>query len=330
MTEQPDFWQSSPESPTWQARVLAPLGWVYGFATARRVARPAKYRASIPVVCVGNLNVGGTGKTPTVIALLDLLGDGAVVVSRGYGGSAKDPVQVDPRVHSADFTGDEPLMMSAFGPVWVSDDRAAGVKAAEAAGAEIIILDDGFQDPSVHKDLSIVVVNASRGFGNGRCLPAGPLRETVSAGMRRADLVLVIGPEPAQCAFNTTWSRKVTRLICRAQAEVLNTGMTWEGLQAFAFAGIANPSQFFDALKQLGVRLVGTCALSDHQPLTDALLSRLTRDAQSLNAQLVTTEKDAVRLSQHHRQNVLTLPIRLRFLDDAVLKDAISQLSQKQ
>jgi tetraacyldisaccharide 4'-kinase len=327
MTEQPNFWHSSPDAPTWQARVLAPLGAVYAMATARRVTRPARYKASVPIVCVGNLNVGGTGKTPTVIALLELLGDGAVVVSRGYGGSAKEPMQVDPRTHSADLTGDEPLMMSAFGSVWVSDDRVAGVKAAEAAGAKIIILDDGFQDPSLYKDFSIVVVNAARGFGNGRCMPAGPLREPVSAGLGRADIIVAIGYLDAQQAFLSTWGDRVSCPICTAQVDVLSTGMDWEGLRAFAFAGIANPSQFFDTLKKMGVRIVGTQSLSDHQPLTDALISRLLRDAEARNAQLVTTEKDAVRLPQHHRQNVLTLPIRLHFSDDTLIREAIGALS---
>lgn len=326
----PRFWQNDPQSPGWQAKILAPLGALYAKGTAKRLAQSDGHDPGVPVICVGNIYAGGTGKTPTVIALQSRLVEASVsahVVSRGYGGSLEGPVRVDPLVHSATQTGDEPLLLAAFGPTWVSRDRAEGAKAAVTAGAEAILLDDGFQNPALRKSLSIVVVDAHRGFGNGCVLPAGPLREPIETGLSRADFLLSIGTPDAQTRFAEAWSTAINCKHLTGTLTPLPTAMDWQGLRVLAFAGIGHPEKFFATLRQQGAEVVATEALDDHQPLSPMLIQRLQHEAKAANAQLVTTEKDAVRLPQELRSQVLTLPVRLDLDDWAPLDAALGKLT---
>jgi tetraacyldisaccharide 4'-kinase len=323
----PAFWQNPPARPGLLARLLTPLAWLWTRVTRRRLARPGA-RLGVPVICVGNLTAGGSGKTPTVIALVQRLsarGTAVAVVSRGHGGSLEGPVRVDERRHAAAEVGDEPLLISAFAPVWVARDRAAAGRAAEADGAAVVVMDDGMQNPDLAKDLTIVVIDAETGFGNGRVMPAGPLREPVAAGLARADLLLALGPPEARARFRAAWP-ELRPPVLGAALEPLATGMDWRGLRAFAFAGIGRPEKFFATLRALGAEVVAARGFADHAPYDRRLLARLQADAKVRGAQLVTTEKDAARLPASFRMRVLVVPVRLEPDDWAPIDAALERL----
>ncbi len=189
---QPEFWRHDGAV----AKILTPLGWAFhGAGRIRRwAARP--YCAPIPVICVGNLVAGGAGKTPVAMAIADMLLAARRkphFLTRGFGGGLAGPVRVDRSGHDAGAVGDEALLLADMAPCWVARDRADGARAAVDAGAEIIVMDDGFQNPQPAKDLSLIVIDGGVGFGNRRVIPAGPLRENLAAGIRRADAAILIG-----------------------------------------------------------------------------------------------------------------------------------------
>lgn len=325
----PSFWFKPPSRPGVWPRVLHPLSILWRVMSDRRQKNGKHLRVSVPVVCVGNINVGGTGKTPTVIKLLSVfneLGVTAHVISKGYGGSIEGPLRVDEVDHTASDVGDEPLLIAAFGPCWVAKDRAAGAEAAIDAGAEVLILDDGMQNPDLVKDFTLLVVDAGVGFGNERLLPAGPLRQSVEDGLLVADMVLSIGPQKAQRDFSKRFSGSQDIPHVKGALEPLQTGMLWHDLRAFGFAGIGRPEKFFETLRGTGANVVGTRSFGDHETLSATLLRRMESEAAQLGAQMVTTEKDAVRLPNDWRQKVITLPVRLELEQEETLGAAMSAL----
>ena len=317
----PRFWH---DAPGLRSALLAPLAWLYARATARRLAGGTGYRAAVPVVCIGNINAGGTGKTPMVIALAERLAGRCrvVVVSKGYGGRLEGPVEVDPARHRAEDVGDEPLLLAAFASVVVARSRIAGARLAEEIGAGLILLDDGHQDPALARDATILTVGGVARFGNGRVIPAGPLREPVATGLARADALVVTSGGADVDAFARDIAARGDLPVVTGRLEPLETGMRWEGLRVLAFAGIGHPEKFFATLRGMGAEVVRSVPLGDHQPLTETLMQRLVAEAKARHLQLVCTEKDAVRLPEAMRGQVLALPVRLR-LDDWGPVDAI-------
>lgn len=324
MPAAPDFWT---KPPGLLANLLLPLGaaWDTAGRCRRALARP--YRLPVPVLCVGNLVAGGAGKTPVVLALaahLAARGAEPHILMRGYGGRLGGPVRVDPARHDAAAVGDEALLLAAQAPCWVARDRAAGVRIAVAAGARSIVLDDGFQDPTIAKTLSVVVVDAAYGFGNGRVMPGGPLREGVARGLARAQAVVVLGSEAP--------SGSQRRLEIGVRLPVLSgvlqpiAGERLAGARLLAFAGIGRPEKFFATLRALGADIAGTRAFADHHPYRAREIEQLLRDAERAQARLVTTAKDIVRVPPESRAGIEVLEIEIRWRDPSALGEIITPI----
>jgi tetraacyldisaccharide 4'-kinase len=284
----------------------------------------------VPVICVGNLTAGGSGKTPTALALLHLLtarANGhpvAHALLRGYGGTMAGPVRIDIQRHIASEVGDEALLLARAAPTWVAHDRVAGALAAASAGARVIVMDDGFQNPSLAKTLSLLVVDGATGFGNGRVIPAGPLRESIKSGLARADAVIVVGTDSAGVIPAVT--RMQSHLPILAARLVPGDSTAFKGQRVYAFAGIGRPEKFFATLAETGAEVVGRRAFDDHHAFALTDLATLEAEARSLNARLVTTEKDYVRLDALAQRRIAALPVELAFDDPIAINALIEPL----
>ncbi len=316
----PVFWSSPRGLVAW---LLAPFGWIYGAITAWRMGRSGT-RVGIPVICIGNLTAGGAGKTPTVRMLAEALraqGENPYVVSRGYGGSLAGPVRVDPDQMSAADCGDEPLLLARSLPVIVSRDRLEGARLAEAEGATLVLLDDGLQNPRLAKDCSIAVVDAGQGFGNGLCLPAGPLRAPVGAQMRHVDAVLLIGEGVAPDLADAL-------VFCARIVPEPGAVAALSGRPLLAFAGIGRPDKFFATLRESGLAVAATRTFADHHPYTEAEIASLRADAAASGLTMVTTEKDAARLPPD-AQDIPVLPITLSRENDAIVALVLGAIARR-
>jgi tetraacyldisaccharide 4'-kinase len=317
----PDFWTHG--GGRLAPALLAPLAALTAAATARRVARPG-WQAPVPVICCGNVTVGGSGKTTLALDLLARLaarGVAAHALLRGYGGAARGPRRVAPDDDAA-MVGDEALLLAAAAPTWTGADRAVSGRRAVAAGAAALVLDDGLQNPTLCKDLSLLVVDGGFGFGNGRVLPAGPLREPIAAGAARCAAAVLIGADTAAAAAALPAGLPVL------QASLLPGPATaaLRGRRVLAFAGIGRPAKFFATLREAGAELVAERAFPDHHPYAAAELATLAADAARLGAVAVTTAKDAARLPQAARQELLVADVALHWRAPAAIEALLDRL----
>ncbi|OYU89820.1 MAG: tetraacyldisaccharide 4'-kinase [Bradyrhizobiaceae bacterium PARB1] len=292
---EPAFWQ---QRNSLLSRLLMPLGAVYGEITASRMMQQGTV-AGIPVICVGNYHTGGAGKTPTTLALVKLLrelGETPVVLSRGHGGKLRGPVKVDPSRHAAADVGDEPLMMARDVTVVIARDRVNGAALARSTGASVIVMDDGFQNPALAKDLSLIVIDGNRGLGNGRIFPAGPLRAPLDRQIARTDGLVVIGDGVAATGVAAMVHGRGGKVFtARLKPDAAST-QALQGKRVLAFAGIGDPGRFFRTLQNAGVDVAVEKAFPDHHPYTPAELEALGAQARGQGLTLVTTEKDLVKL----------------------------------
>jgi tetraacyldisaccharide 4'-kinase len=310
----PEFW----DRPGGMAALLAPLGQAYGASVAFKARHARPYRASAKVICVGNLTAGGSGKTPVALAIgVRLSGRGRKIffLTRGYGGRAAGPVQVGAG-DSASRVGDEALLLAAVAPTIVAADRAQGARLADARGADVIVMDDGHQNFALAKDLSLVVVDGEKSFGNGRMIPAGPLREPVAQGLARADAVVVMGAgDPGLDNFQGL----------RVRARLVAQDGSFQGQSVFAFAGIGRPEKFVASLSQTGAMVQGTQFFPDHHVFRKAEIAHLRRRAGE--ARLVTTEKDFVRLDPQDRLGIAVLKVHAVFDQDEALAALLDRIA---
>lgn len=321
----PDFWIGDGKGIL--PLFLSPAAALYAATTARRMRRQG-WTAPVPVICCGNATAGGSGKTTVALDLGQRLanrGIGVHFLLRGYGGSLKGPARVDPRAHDSRVVGDEALVLAAERPAWISADRAAGARAMVAGGAQCIVMDDGLQNPTLEKDLSLLIIDGTYGFGNGRIIPAGPLRERPEIAALRCRAAVLIGEDECGALAQLPPRLPVLRakLVPGPEAELL------AGQPVYAFCGIGNPRKFFATLQEAGAVLAGRMPFADHYPFDEGDMRELLAEAERLRAIPVTTRKDFVRIPAAFRSRVTVVTIRLEWEEPAAIEGLLDPLAQR-
>lgn len=308
----PQFWNYR----NWQSSLLYPLGCIYAGITALRLKLTSPYRSTIPVICIGNLSAGGSGKTPTALSIARILqqsGRKPFFISRGYGGKLQNVV-VNPQTHSPYDVGDEPLLLAAQAPVIVNHHRDHAARLAESQGADTIIMDDGFQNPSLHKDKSLLVIDGAVGLGNQYPIPAGPLREFFACGIKRADALIILGDDTCNIAAQAPE-------LPIFRGKVVPQIPTFNHAKILAFAGIGRPQKFFQSLIDCGADLCKTFSFPDHHFYSETELNQIITEAENLQAAIFTTAKDAVKIPFALREKFNVLNIDIVWENEKSLKD---------
>ena len=320
----PDHWQSN----NLVSLLLRPLGWVYFFLGLlhRRIVRSVNI--GVPVICIGNIVAGGAGKTPTAIYIGKLLSNSFKVafLTRGYGGSLTGPVKVDPEKHTFHEVGDEAILLSRIATTWVSKSRVHGARAAKIDGAEVVIMDDGYQNPQLEKTLSFLVVDGTYGLGNKQLIPSGPLRETLRHGISRADALVVIGQDLHNIQSQVP---KDVSIFPVTVTPIISEKLK-EASRVVGFAGIAQPSKFLRTLETLDLEVKGFFPFPDHHKFTKNEILDLTKKAFEMGAQLVTTTKDFVRLPPDMIGAIVALDIELSCINETQIKLLLEQTLKNQ
>ena len=312
----PEFWKSK----NLLADILTPLGLIYGLATALRLRFKKSRKVPYPVICIGNLTAGGTGKTPvsvSIAALLQQAGKRPFFITRGYGGKSRN-IFADAKKYNVRKTGDEPLLLARQAPTVINPDRATGAELAIKNGADTIIMDDGFQNPGLYKDLSFLVFDGTTGIGNGKCIPAGPLRETFAAGIKRAQAIIILGEDKHNLAAQTKELPIFKGSVVAKKPEINNN-------EIIAFAGIGRPEKFYTSLRELGFKLLKTVDFPDHHQYTMAELKKLITEAQKKNAVLFTTAKDFVKIPPQIQKHFHVLDIEISWENEENLRAFLHQ-----
>ena len=323
----PAFWAA--ERGGIAAAALTPLSWLYRLGARSHAALARPSRAGRPVICVGNFTVGGAGKTPAVLALAALLAEDGVrphILTRGYGGSQRGPLRVDPARHGADSVGDEALLLARAAPTWLCRDRPAGAAAAASAGADLLLMDDGMQTPGLAKDFCFAVVDGGAGFGNGRLLPAGPLREPLACGLSRAHALVLVGVD-REGALAALGPHNLP--VIEASLVPGDEVRALRERPVVAFAGIGRPEKFFETLVQNGCNVIARHTFADHHHYKPGEIAAIVDQAKERDAVTVTTEKDHVRLPPDARAMVHTLPVTLTWRNPSEPRDLLSPFVER-